>query len=559
MSELNINASIVDQQLEGVLKEYPHIFEKTNDNNKKKALAFVILCIKTSLNLNIEEAEELLTDGGNDFGVDGLHVGEEDDGEFTVTIFQGKYKINDLSGEANFPENGVKAAITTVQALFDPYKKITLNEKLLPRIEEIRSLVREGFIPNVRFILCNNGARWTEAAQQHINNAKLPKEQVCFSHYNHDTIVEVLRSRKKINDSITLKGKAVIENFNYKRVLVGKIPVTQIATLFNRHDDLLLERNIRRYLRLHSNRVNTAIANTLCSDSKRDNFYFFNNGITVVCEQFRYNALQQEDYNVQITGLQIINGGQTCKTIQQTIKENPELISKLENTFVMIRIYEMDNNSEDVINDITFATNSQNPVDLRDLHANDEIQQNLEIGLKEFGYIYKRKREEGVSGQNVIHSSVVAESVLAILRQCPHQAKFMRREHFGKLYSTIFSDLNAAQALLMVHIFRFVDSERKTKKLANYNFLPYSSHYIAMRIGCLLFKKLEIKVKDINHTTYKQIIKYWDENKSELYMTAVKDINKILTDFYGGRTDLSLQLLSVTFRRGDLIEQLQRC
>jgi hypothetical protein len=42
-------------------------------------------------------------------------------------------------------------------------------------------------------------------------------------------------------------------------------------------------------------------------------------------------------------------------------------------------------------------------------------------------------------------------------------------------------------------------------------------------------------------------------------MTAVKDINKILTDFYGGRTDLSLQLLSATFRRGDLIEQLQRC
>ena len=559
MSELNINASIVDQQIGGIIKEYPHIFDKTNDTNKKKALAFVLLCIKTSLNLSIEDAEELLTDGGNDFGVDGLHIGEEDDGEFTVTIFQGKYKVNDLSGKANFSENGIKAAITTVQALFDPYKEITLNDKLSPRIEEIRSLVREGLIPNVRFILCNNGARWTATAEQHINNAKFPKDQVYFSHYNHDNIVEVLRSRKKINDSITLKGKAIIENFNYKRVLVGKIPVTQIATLFNRHDDLLLERNIRRYLGLHSNRVNTAIANTLCSDSKRDNFYFFNNGITVVCEQFRYNALQGEDYNIQITGLQIINGGQTCKTIQQTITENPELISKLENTFVMIRIYEMDNNSEDVINDITFATNSQNPVDLRDLHANDEIQQNLEIGLKEFGYTYKRKREDGVSGSNVIHSSVVAESVLAILRQCPHQAKFMRREHFGKLYYTIFSDLNAAQALLTVQIFRFVDSERKTPKLIDYNFLPYSAHYIAMRIGCLLLKNLGLEIKDISHINYSQIIEYWESNKSELYMMAAKDINKILTDFYGGRTDLSLQLLSATFRRGDLIEQLHCC
>jgi hypothetical protein len=240
MSNFNINASIVDMQLEGVLKEYPHIFEKTNNNNKKKTLAFVILCIKTSLNLSIEEAEELVTSDGNEFGVDGLHVTEVENGEFTVTIFQSKYKINDLSGESNFPENGVKAAITTVQAIFAPYKEITLNDKLLPRIEEIRSLVREGFIPNVRFILCNNGASWTDAAQQHINNAKLPKDQVCFSHFNHNNIIEVLRKRKKINDTITLKGKAIIENFNYKRVLVGKIPVTQIATLFNRHNDLLL-------------------------------------------------------------------------------------------------------------------------------------------------------------------------------------------------------------------------------------------------------------------------------------------------------------------------------
>lgn len=250
MSNIDINASIVDQQIEGLLKEYPHIFEKDSDISKKKALAFVLLCIKTSLNLSIEESEELLTDGGNDFGVDGLHVGDEEDGEFTVTLFQGKYKVKDLSGEANFPENGVKAAIATVQALFDPYKEITLNEKLLPRIEEIRSLVREGLIPNIHFVLCNNGASWTDAAEQHIDNARLPQEQVCFSHYNHDDIVDFLRSRKKINDSITLKGKAIIENFNYKRVLVGKMPVVQIAALFDKYDDLLLERNIRRYLGL---------------------------------------------------------------------------------------------------------------------------------------------------------------------------------------------------------------------------------------------------------------------------------------------------------------------
>ena len=60
-----------------------------NDINKKKSTAFVLLCMSTCLEMPMDEAAELITDGGNDAGVDGLHVGEVEDGEFLVTIFQG--------------------------------------------------------------------------------------------------------------------------------------------------------------------------------------------------------------------------------------------------------------------------------------------------------------------------------------------------------------------------------------------------------------------------------------------------------------------------------------
>ena len=72
---------------------------------------------------------------------------------------------------------------------------------------------------------------------------------------------------------------------NYLRVLLGRVAVQTIADLFEEHGDRLLQRNIRRYLGLHSNRVNTAIHDTLCSD-KADKFYFYNNGITIVCDKF---------------------------------------------------------------------------------------------------------------------------------------------------------------------------------------------------------------------------------------------------------------------------------
>ncbi len=126
---MNINASIVDQRVSGIIEDYKQLLPPSSDINMQKLAAFTLLCISTSLDVTLEDAAELLTEGGNDAGVDGIHLGEVEDGEFLITIFQGKYKVNDLSGTANFPENGVQKAVSAIQALFDPYRKVTLNPK----------------------------------------------------------------------------------------------------------------------------------------------------------------------------------------------------------------------------------------------------------------------------------------------------------------------------------------------------------------------------------------------------------------------------------------------
>lgn len=131
----------------------------------------------------------------------------------------------------------------------------------------------------------------------------------------------------------------------------------------------------------------------------------------------------------------------------------------------------------------------------------------------------------------------------------------MRREHFGKLYEIVFGNLNAAQALLAIAIFRFVENERKRPTLAGYNFLPYSAHYIAMRLGCLLRKETSVALHDISHRNYKLIYEMFEQKKNDLYIAATNDVAQALLEFYGGR-ELSLQQLSATFRRGDLIERL---
>jgi ABC-type branched-subunit amino acid transport system ATPase component len=65
-------------------------------------------------------------------------------------------------------------------------------------------------------------------------------------------------------------------------------------------------------------------------------------------------------------------------TIFQTMRQATRLPGPTE-AYVLLRLYQLPSDNEDLVQKITFATNSQNPVDLRDLRANDEVQRRLEI------------------------------------------------------------------------------------------------------------------------------------------------------------------------------------
>ncbi len=550
---MDINASIIDQRVRGLAETQAAVL--VGDDDKRRSAAFVLLCIKTVLDFDDDDALECLTDGGQDAGIDGIHVGDVQDGEFTVTLFQGKYK-RDLEGAAAYPANAIQKVISTVTALFDPDRPITLHEKLEALVEDARSRVRDGHIPTVRVILCNNGKIWGSDGQEFIDS--FGSAQVSWEHVNHERLVQMLKKRAPVNDTLQLKGRAVVEDFNYRRVLIGKVPVEEIKALFDRHGDLLLERNIRRYLGLHENRVNAGIRTTLLTSAKRTNFYFYNNGITVVCSKFRHNALQAENFSVQVEDLQIINGGQTCKTIQRTLTASPE--QDYSQAYVLLRLYEIAAADDFIVRDITYATNSQNPVDLRDLRANDEIQQKLEMGMPDLGYQYKRKRDELTSsGSSTITVAVAAEAVFSVWRRKPHQAKFRRSELFGAFYDEIFrQDLNAAQVVLAVLIFRMVENERRRQSTAMPRFLLYASYVLAMLIGEFLLKRNNnIVLAQVDHRNFAVLRDYFETNRKQLYQDAQDRLQKALPPL-GITHATSLQRLAATFRRGDLLEELRK-
>ena len=558
---MNIEASIVDQRLSSIIEEIrePAAEQLQLSNPTKiKSLAFVYLCVKTVLDLDGEETFDCLTEGGGDFGVDAIHLSEEYDGEFTVSLFQAKYKHTDFSGNSNFPESGINGLIRAIGLLFNPAAELQhINARLLAKVEEARSLIRDGFIPQVRSIACNNGLKWNSATEELITCASFG-DQVTWEHINHISLVKILQASKPVTDSLRLNGKAIVEDMEFSRILVGRISVTEIAELISRHGDRLLERNIRRYLGLQGNRVNEAIRQTL-ETPERSNFYFYNNGITLTCDKFSYNALQEGDYQVKVENLQIINGGQTCMTIFQTMMRQATLFSEPTEAYVLLRLYQLPSDNEDLVQKITFATNSQNPVDLRDLRANDEVQRRLEMDISQLGFSYRRKRSDSGLRPLDITSGVAAEAILSVWRQRPHQAKFFTREHFGRLYGEIFShSLNGSQVILAVQLYRIAENRRKRPEDTDPIFVRYASCFIAMQMGRRLISDLGLADMDgISHLNFKDANDLIVSNGDKYYSDSLNDIRQALSHLYGGQ-DISLQQLSATFRRGDLIEKLCR-
>ena len=553
---MSLNASIIEQRVVKLVDDHRDTLGPGNDD-QLRTKAFVWLATSTVLDLPLEEALPLVTDGGQDLAIDALHVGDIVDGEFAVTLLQCKYKRKPVG---RFPANDVGKVAQVVGVLFDPdlpppHARIEVKA----RVEEIRSLVREGNMPTVRVVLCNNGERWGEDAESIIANARLPNEQVVWQYVGPDELVGFMQRPREVNDDLRFVGEAIVEEFDFCRVLVGKVSVTELARLVATYGDRLLERNIRRYLGLRNNRVNQGIASTLRSPEKRSNFYFFNNGVTLTCSKFRHNALQGGNYRAKLEKLQVINGGQTCHTIWRTLDQLPG--EDFSQTYILVRVYELDDDQRELVHEITYATNSQNPVDLRDLRANDEIQKRLELGLRDLGYVYTRKRGATQDEGPVITPAQAAEAVLAVWRREPHLARSSPGHFFGRLYPRVFTErLSPLEVILAVEILRRVrEEEQKLLAMSEpgnlvselSRFLPYSTHAVAMFVGEELFRDVSPERLQREHGA---LLATFRASADEYYLRSVLKVRLLLAMEGLDEQRASLQRLAGAFRGGLLFE-----
>ena len=264
---MSLATQIIDQQVSGLVDSLGEAFASElrlgPHTVRRRSAAFLFLVARTMFELSEDEIIDGIVDGGDDYGIDALYFDPPEHGEIRIALVQGKYKSR-LTGASAFPETAITSMIDAVRVLFDPERTATANERLRHRIEDIRSFVKDGAIPHVRAVAANNGLRWSAQAQERLNGTN--KEfggQVEWQHVGSEELFRMLQQRKPVEAEIQLSGEAVVETFDFRRALTGRMPVTELARLTGEHGDRLFERNIRRYPGLAGNRINEAMARTL--------------------------------------------------------------------------------------------------------------------------------------------------------------------------------------------------------------------------------------------------------------------------------------------------------
>lgn len=179
-------------------------------------------------------------------------------------------------------------------------------------------------------------------------------------------------SRKDFETNFETHNKGTIlnidnENYGLNLKIDARFVMTNISYIFKLIKNSkeveypIFAENIREYL--GQNSINKKIKNTLIDEKARSNFFYYNNGITIVCDDFG-----PASNNFKVTNPQIVNGCQTSSTIYETLKDYDDVDKKFKDSFVMVKLLKVDKEN-DLLKDIVLYNNSQNKVDEKNLEA----------------------------------------------------------------------------------------------------------------------------------------------------------------------------------------------
>ncbi len=432
-------------------------------------------------------------DGPNDGGIDLIAV-EETDLDKSLVLIQSK-NMQDIKSK-----DDIKDAFTKMAQTVNDFK----NEKVGNYNNRLRRIYREkyddasddtnfGFKLSL-FLGTDKSQEYKDKIQNHINNVESLQDFEILIFYLNE-IIQQIESFEDDQRFVSygkvgiFKDHGAIENGD--NGLLVNISAISLRELYDRYkDDGLFEQNFRYFIR--NKKIDDQINNSL--KSKRDKFWFLNNGIIIGCKEFN-----RDGDNIKLTDFSIVNGCQTTTIIGSYKGNNQDLDFP-----IPCKIVKPDKQGEDYFNqfisEIAEASNSQKPISDRDLKSNLVEQRQLQQLLKqdEPKIYLEIKRGEGVlKKRNLenwqrVKNDQLGQIILACCLQQPGTARSAKRKIFAdkSIYNRIFKRTHDKYTIvdllkLSTYYDQFVSSASFSENLSN---VSKNGKFAILAVLCFLIK-----------------------------------------------------------------------
>lgn len=471
----------------------------TNEKYQNDGTAFGHFMIKECFNKIIDFEydgndfdqfiKDHIVDMANDLGNDAIFTNQANN---EILVFQFKYSKSQLLNTNEIKKN--KRFVDWIIGLTD--ENLSANHKLKKVIDEELSpiLTPENIKANNFYITFYYidvdfiGNIKTDINALH-TNYKDKNINFDIRYYNYQELEELYDDIEIPKNEVELRfvaNEIFSKNLTYYdndetelETVVTSIYANSLKPIIEDKKELILALNVRYYK--GENDINSKIKKEY-SKGEKSNFWILNNGINGVCQDFTIN----DNNTLTIKNFQIVNGGQTAKTLTRIVNDLPD------NVQILLRLTKVKDKARTskISMDIAVASNSQNAISARDLHSGDRIQNKIFEHLNNVGVFYDKKDGEWATvnkkkyrnpfGKSPMHLKIrnldLGVSYLSFYLQLPISTVGRHKLVFSELYyDRIFDSSKNEDDQFYKLILAYRIAERindiKSEKYNNYEIL----------------------------------------------------------------------------------------
>ena len=346
----------------------PHVI-----GNRTRSAALLAWFMERVWRADAETISDSICDGGGDKGIDAVLL---DDATSEICVFQGKHRDsatrtqgdNDLK---NFV--GCQPYFRGPEGIDDLLASAPNQElrDLIDRLELRQKLEQAKY--SIRFVFVTNGVP-DASAVDYVRTLDAQGDPP-FELWHRERIAAVAEwtQRPGLRQG-TLTLTASIEPMqvdlgNDTQMVIALIPATELVTIPGINDLTVFGHNVRLGLGART-RINKELSVTIQDPDEHALFPAYHNGMTILTDNVVVSGRE-----LQLQNVAVVNG---CQSLTALHRLEPSLTNSLR---VLVKVIDLGNDPK-LVDDITYRSNNQNPVNIRDQRGTHPIQRQLQQDVR---------------------------------------------------------------------------------------------------------------------------------------------------------------------------------